>query len=264
MILFVFEGSKEEPKVYRTLKSLYFEGSEDITYIFNSNIYGLYNRIKKEYSDFENIDDAADIVSVLKELYPDSALKDINVSSDIDQIFLFFDYDMQHAYHVQKQHPEQSLEEIVKEDNDRLKEMLSFFNEETRMGKLFISYPMIEALKYTKKLPDPDFLTYKVSLEDCHRKFKGMAEQFTDYHSGFGLLLDDDINEGVVKHNWEMLKEQNVKKANYICNGANVLPLRKDLISQDYVFASQQLTYTKEGNIYILGSFPLFLYEYFK
>lgn len=66
MILFVFEGAKEEPKVYKTIKSLYFKDTEDITYIFNSNIYGLYNRIKKEYSDFEDIEDAADIVSVLE------------------------------------------------------------------------------------------------------------------------------------------------------------------------------------------------------
>lgn len=142
--------------------------------------------------------------------------------------------------------------------------MLSFFNEETRMGKLFISYPMIEALKYTKKLPDPNFVTYKVHLEDCHRKFKGMAEQFTDYHGGFGLLLDDDINDDEVKQNWEMLKIQTVKKANYICNGVNTLPSQKNLISQDSVFSSQLFTYDREGNIYILGSFPLFLYEYFK
>lgn len=264
MILFVFEGSKDEPKVYETIKSLYFKDTEDITYIFNSNIYGLYNKIKKEYSDFRDVEEATDIVSILREVYPDSSLKNIDASSDIDQIYLFFDYDLQHAYHVQKQHPELSLTDIVEDDNKRLKEMLSFFNEETKMGKLFISYPMIEALKYTKKLPDPNFITYKVSLEDCHRKFKGMAESFTDYHGNFGLLLDDDLEDAEVKGNWELLRDQNVRKANVICNNSNELPKSKEEISQELIFHSQHAIYNAEGNIYILSSFPIFLFDYFK
>lgn len=264
MILFIFEGAKAEPNIYNTIKALYFKDSEDVTCIFNSNIYGLYNRIKKEYSSFENIEGATDIVSVLKEIYPNTSLKDVNVSSDIDQIFLFFDYDLQHAYHIQKSNPELDLESIISDDNKQLEEMLSFFKEETEMGKLFISYPMVEALKYTKKLPDSNFINYKATLEDCHNKFKGEAEIFTDYHGNFGLLLNKDLEEAKVKENWEYLKDQNVRKANYICNGSTDLPQSKDSISQYSIYQSQLSTYIKEGEIWILSSFPLFLYEYFK
>lgn len=61
------------------------------------------------------------------------------------------------------------------EDDKRLKELLDFFNEETDMGKLYINYPMIESLKYTKQLPDADFHTYRTTLEECRSQFKNKS-----------------------------------------------------------------------------------------
>lgn len=264
MILFVFEGSKDEPKVYDTIKSLYLKTSEDVIYVFNSNIYGLYNKIKSEYSDFKDIADSADVVALLRKMHPESDLKNVSESSQIDQIFLFFDYDFQHAFHVRKQHPELEIDEIINDDNNRLEELLDFFCEETEMGKLYINYPMIEALKYTKTLPDKQFFSYTVTLDDCHGKFKGMAEAFTDYHGYYGLLQTPKIAEDTLMSNWEMLKEQNVIKANYICAGEKSMPKSKSDIAQSRIFGKQRTQYVDSANIYVLSAFPIFLYEYFK
>ncbi len=267
MILFIVEGSKTEPRVYETIKRLYFRDEEDIICIFGSNIYGLYNRLKKYNADFDDIGNVANIVDVIREMDPKNAevLKNIKLSSDIDQVFLFFDYDFQHAYHVQEQHPEYSLEEILKEDDTRLKELLDFFNEETDMGKLYINYPMIESLKYTKQLPDVDFHTYRTTLEECRGQFKKVAEEFSDYKAYKGILWDnapDEIDE--LRRNWELLKQQNVMKANYICTLSYSMPTSKEDVSQQQVFAHQINTYDKNKSIAILNSFPLFLYDYLK
>ena len=55
----------------------------------------------------------------------------------------FFDYDFQNKMGTQKV-------------NNILYEMLDFFNDETENGKLYINYPMIESLKYTKEMPDAE------------------------------------------------------------------------------------------------------------
>ena len=265
MILFVFEGCKDEPKIYATIKALYFEKeSEDIKYIFNSNIYGLYDIIMKEYSDFNGIDDVADVVSILRKIHPDSDLKNIERSSEIDQIFYFFDYDFQQVFHEKERHPSDSLKKCMEINNDKVRKMLNFFHNETEMGKLYINYPMVESLKFTKHLPDSQYNSYQVTLNECHGKFKGMAEQFTDYHSYHGLLIEDTIDKEIISKNWQKLKEQNIKKANFLCTGEDSSPENKEAISQNRIYQSQLNKYNTDAHIGILNSFPLFLYDYFK
>ena len=59
-------------------------------------------------------------------------------NSDISEIFLFFDYDFQNS--------QLSLDEI----NRRVEKMLTLFDDETDNGKLYINYPMIESIRYTR------------------------------------------------------------------------------------------------------------------
>lgn len=161
MILFVFEGDEREPRLYRTLERLYFpKVNDNIICSFGNNIYDLYNELK-EYED------GGDIVSVMRERLAargDSTLNGIR-SSDISEIFLFFDYDFQNSH--------LSLEEI----NQRVEEMLALFADETENGKLYINYPMIESIRYTKELPDNGYANYVVSREEC-KDFKRLARDF--------------------------------------------------------------------------------------
>ena len=89
MILFVFEGVKREPDLFRTIQRLYFSNREEqIVCSYNNNIYQF-------YKDLQEYDGDGDIVSLLMEKFAsqkDNPLKGIDRSADISEIYLFFDY----------------------------------------------------------------------------------------------------------------------------------------------------------------------------
>lgn len=253
MILFVFEGDEREPRLYRTLERLYFPKENDnIICSFGNNIYELYNELL-EY------DACGDIVSLMRERLADrgdSTLDGIR-SSDISEIFLFFDYDFQNS--------QLSLEEI----NRRVEKMLTLFDDETDNGKLYINYPMIESISYTKELPDDEFVNYVVSREEC-KDFKRLAREFSAYNSFDHIFFKDGeipTKEKYlkVKDNWQYLKQMNVSKANLIISGQHSMPAEKSVVNQLSLFSCQVLKYVNpNGNVSILNSFPIFIYEYMK
>ncbi len=257
MILFVFEGENREPELFATIQKMFFpKDNERITYSFGNNIYELYNELSK-------LDDAGDLVSLLQERcsgQADNPFEGLN-SSDFSEIYLFFDYDFQNK----------NLE--LAEINRQLKEMLSKFNDETEYGKLYINYPMIESIRYTKELPDANYYEYVISRTDCS-SFKKLAADFSAYSSLDFILIDSrkDVSElsekklKSLRDNWEHLKKQNVNKANYICHGKNEAPNKKEEVSQEQIFESQLQKHVnkEQSEVAILNAFPMFLYEYFK
>ena len=148
--------------------------------------------------------------------------------------------------------------------------MLNLFDDETGNGKLYVNYPMIESLRYTKRLPDDGYVRYSVSREEC-RDFKRRADEFS-YYPNWDFVQLRNKRRGTEKHiaevrtNWERLKEQNVKKANYICNGVYEWPVNKDEIGQRMIFDAQKSKYQHDIDcrIAVLNSLPIFLFEYFK
>ena len=77
--------------------------------------------------------------------------------------------------------------------------------------------PMIESIRYTRELPDADYINYVVSREEC-KDFKHMARDFSVYNSLDHLLFKDGevpTKEKYikVKDNWSYLKKINVAKA---------------------------------------------------
>ena len=150
MILFIFEGAKYEPPLYDGIKALFFPRATDqIICSFCSSIYTFYKRLKDEFGEF------ADVVDVLKtELEKtDSENKLFKYkSSDFEAVYLFFDYDFYRG--------------DLETKNAQVRELLEYFNEETDNGRLYVSYPMIESIQYTKELLDSQFHTYAVKRED--------------------------------------------------------------------------------------------------
>ena len=262
MILFIFEGERECP-VFNTLQHLFFKKeTEPFICVYKSNIYSLYSHIK-EY-DFIGGQEEVDTVSALNEILVkqgNNELSSIN-PSEIAEIFLFFDYDFHHSRGT------------LEENNLHLKELLEYFNEETEAGKLYINYPMIESLRYTKALPDDDYINYTIARTDC-RNFKKIANDFSHYSSFDHLVRSTNSNEAEEKkkrrdenisRNWLYLVRMNVIKANYLCNDRNSLPENISDISQARIFDAQLLKYVQTDNCHvsILNSFPIFLYEYRK
>lgn len=145
--------------------------------------------------------------------------------------------------------------------------MLDFFSDETENGKLYINYPMIESLKYTKEIPDANYWRYVATREECaSHKFKGNTERFAYSEAKAFRFIDLVKTERQkVADNWEKLKFQNVCKANYLVSDSNTLPLWKSTINQKDIFEAQKSKYVDiNESVAILNSFPIFLYDYLK
>ena len=129
---------------------------------------------------------------------------------------------------------------------------------------------MVEAIRYTKHLPDSLFYTYTVSRQQCRdNSFKNMADCFSDYKSLDFLTLNTRRKATEVEicsrtENWKLVNEQNVVKANYLCSGDLTRPKDKGIVSQKEIFSAQLQKYVlPTESVSILSAFPLFLYEYF-
>ncbi len=239
MILFVFEG-KRESKWFRSINRLFFKDEIVEYFIVGSTFHSLYKTL---------IQNEWDIVGTLKQMEKDRGghkLDAYNVS-DFAEVYLFFDYD-----------PHSRINEL---DilNSELQELLSFFDNETENGKLYINYPMLEALRYTKELPDEKYFSYIYPIAECVH-FKEASGDFS-FYSGTSFLTAESDQTAV---NWSHLKNQNVKKASYICCGVNSMPEDKSSISQKLIFESQIAKYVQDDNpsVSILSALAIFLYDY--
>ena len=262
MILFIFEG-KIDKTYFESIKRLFFsEKSDTFICTYNSNIYSLYTKLNQH--DTLNGMLEVNTVSVFKEILlekGDDTLKDIR-EDEVSEIYLFFDYDFQENART------------LKENNNRLSEMLKYFNNETASGKLYINYPMVESLRYTKELPDNDYWKYTVTRQRCQNEnFKHQVHEFSFYGANLEYLIvtikpaDDEatIQQKMekVRTNWLHLVTMNTSKSNYICNGNNKLP--DEVNNQQEIFSSQLSKYvnTDECMVAILNAFPIFLFDYF-
>ncbi len=248
MILFVFEGERREPMLFKSIEQLFFPSSEEnIVCSFGNNIYELYRQMHE-------LGDGADIAGVLKE---NGAISEDYDMSDFSDVFLFFDLDI----HNENQPPQISAAQIS--------EMLSYFDNETENGKLFINYPMIESIYHTGSLPDNDYWQYSVSISDCS-DYKKIARDFPPY-SNLDHLCVTERNKtrsdivSRIRMNWIYLVGMNIRKANLLCQGKHEDPTQKDNISQPSIFSSQHHDFIMANQtISVLNAFPLFLYDYFK
>ena len=251
--LFVFEGAKREPAIFRTLESVFFKKTERIVCVYGTSFLDLYKRMRS--TDFE-----LDIVSILREKFQDreeSPFTSEDKVSDFAQVFLFFDYDCQQI----DVHDEKALAVF----NGQLRELLDYFDDETEHGKLYINYPMSEAIRYTKALPDEGYASYTVSLDRC-ADFKSMAHDFSYYGSLDFIVAHkcpthDELR--AIANNWVMLVEQNLSKACKITDKWNVAG-SKTMVDQRVIFDTEVAKFIlPQSNLSILAAFPLFLNDYF-
>lgn len=262
MILFVFEG-KDDKTYFESIKRLFFpEKSDTFVCTYNSNIYSLYSKLK-EHDALQGMLEV-NTVSVFKEILlerQDETLRDIR-EDEISEIYLFFDYDFQEDSRT------------LKENNQSLSEMLAYFKDETASGKLYINYPMVESLRYTKEIPDDNYWEYTVTRQRCQEKsFKRQVHEFSFYGANLEYIIptikpaDDEAKKqaklNTAKQNWRHLITMNVSKSNYICNDKNEIPNEAD--NQKEIFDKQLSKYveTEDCKVSILNAFPIFLFEYF-
>ena len=170
-ILFIVEGEVDEVNILGSNT----KGLLSLVDV-NANIVAIANPIYELY-DFLHDDQYEDIVSYLK---MKKKIQIDRAKGAFSAIYLVFDFE--HHY--------------KKYSDDKIKDMLQYFSDETENGKLYISYPMIEAFYHIKSIPDLDYINrivpleliadsgkqYKilVSNESCLKKHKISKEQYME------------------------------------------------------------------------------------
>lgn len=226
-ILFVFEGEVTEKKIVDNLSKYFISENSIIQCAYCNNIYQLYKDISE--------DNDIDTFILLKEIPSNKEILSKYSRKDFAEIYLFFDYDGHDTL----------------ADDNKVLEVLSFFDEETLFGRLYISYPMIESLKHYSELID--FKNLKVKAKENIRykqlvngEAKSELKQIKKY----------------TKQIWLQLIELHLKKMNFVVNDDYSLPTSNS--SQDNIFFKQLEKYIKiDSTVAVLCAFPIFLFDYY-
>lgn len=226
-ILCIFEGEKTEEKYFSSLKNSFFsESSIFFLTSFKNDIYALYKEISN--------DDDLDIFELIKESKNQNIENIENLTRDqISQIYLFFDYECHD--------PDFSEQALLA--------MLGKFDNETEHGKLFISYPMVEAIRDITCIDS--YLEKTVSVENSRGKvYKRLSADRGDKRFQDTRKID--------KLAWLFLIEANSIKASHILYG-EYLP---ESYSQIEIARKQIELYLPQNKVAVLSHFPLFLIDY--
>ncbi|MEA1953654.1 MAG: hypothetical protein U9O24_04630 [Campylobacterota bacterium] len=231
-ILMVFEGEKTEKFIFDSLKEHFLQNKTNrIIYGFHcGEIYSLYNKL-------QNGNDES-LFFILKDKLQakNPELKDI-VEEYVESIYLFFDYD-NHAPTA---------------DDNKIQNMLETFNDEFDNGKLFISYPMVEAIKHLK-----ESIEFKDTIAISEQQYKQIVRNNCNHN----LKQLGEVNMNMSKENWHYIISEHCKKAHFIVNDNFEFP--NTIIEQIEIFTKQKEKYIdKDNKVSVISSFPLFLLDYY-
>lgn len=237
IILLVFEGEKTEVQVFHSLNNNFFCDSKNsvIHATFNGEIYQLWKQI--------DADPDLDLIEVLRERN-DKNKKELDgiLRKNVSQIYLFFDHDAHGCTEL-------------KVSNEAILKMLKCFDNETDNGKLFLSYPMVEALKDCKADPNICFINCIYSIDE-NTSYKNVVANSSDF-----LHI-----KKISRNDWFYIIVKNFQKAFCIVNNYYKLPSYEEalLLTQEQVYTNQFKKFISMTKcVAILSSFPFFIVDYF-
>ena len=190
---FIVEGEAREPQIIDNIPKVFFSHGnfKIITLPAGENIYMLWKKLKAD--DFDT-----DIIEVLRESNDDISKQLDGLSrDDFSEVYLFFDYDM-HQTNLGKE-----------DDADAVKQMLESFDNETVNGKLYISYPMVEALRDYKSGICGDRVACFVAITDMK-----------EYKNASAVRA---VNPQFKEYDYEMMKKNEYVSLESLEKIANVL-----------------------------------------
>lgn len=184
------------------------------------------------------------IIEVLKERLPSARKKLANYRrTDFSEVYFFFDFDG-HAKNLPF-----NIDNI-----ETLKEMLNVFNNETEFGKLYISYPMIEAYR------DLKYGNCQSFRNDCYV----YKENFKSYKKDTANNIYTNINKLDYPMWCEII-------SNYINRIACLFTIKEldrnkfiNEITSHTIFNKEKELFTKKGLVFVISALPQFLIDYSK
>lgn len=234
---FIVEGEVREPQIIANISKVFFTHGNVriITLPAGENIYMLWKKL--EADDFDT-----DIIEVLRESSDDirDQLKDLS-RDDFSEVYLFFDYDT-HQTNLGKD-----------DDKDVVARMLESFDNETENGKLYISYPMVEALRdYTPGVCG-DGETCHVAVGDM-KSYKNVSS-LRSSNPGF-KTYDYETWKGII----------DVFAMRVSCLYGLTVTLSYGKYSETvspYDIYIRERNETHNDRVFVLSAFPEFLVDYF-
>ena len=135
--------------------------------------------------------------------------------------------------------------------------MLAHFNNETENGKLYISYPMVEALNHIPKSGcfNDVVVNAKCTAQASFHHYKQLVASCATYPHIKKLQ----------KEHWDYIVTVNLKKSNLLINELAIFPTQEQIgsLNQAAIFAKQLEKYIPQQLITVLSAFPFFIIEYF-
>ena len=242
VMLFVVEGEDRDYRLAGDLRDSFFATGRYRTRLIRlsarENLYMLYRQLA-EY-DFE-----ADLVEILRETVPEAKTELDGISrQDIAEIYLFFDYDIH-----QNNLPEGQNGEAV------LAELLSVFSNETENGKLYISYPMVEALYDLRRDSCQAFSRCFLDAADVvdYKHLSGNENPMASRHFRF-----DDWKQAVNVFALRLrcLLELQSEELNAAFYRRSITPL--------LLYQRESELWKESRRVFILSGLPEFLLDYFR
>ena len=225
-ILLIVEGESDEVKFIKGLFEKCFRNAEYQFYSYKATIHTLAQELYNKYPDFDEGD--IDIRLVLASLESDKGKKEFLLSKYSD-IYMVFDFEPQHDH----------------KHFDTVRRMVSYFNDSTNQGKLFINYPMMQAYKHFDRLPCPSFEFCEVSIDQAkdYKRHIGEISNFTDltkytYVTYFSIAV------------------HHLKKAKKIIKGVYTLPTPSEYLNFNatQIFDHQVQLFETAQNISVLNT----------
>ena len=245
--LFVFEGVRAESKYVDMLEQYFLGKRISVKCVYDAEIYQLYKVLKEEDPDF-------DLVELLKERNKENAelLRDYTRDS-FAYIYLFFDYDAH----------------LTLADDNKIEEMLKFFNNETENGLLYISYPMLEAIRHYKDMQSFKKLTVKCKRANCPYKEECDEVEACMKEPHYKRVSASECQPQLTNINkytkevWQELIRAHVSKMNYLVH--DVFDLPKQIESQSVIFSKQLEKHInhKCPKVAVLSAFPIYVLDYY-
>ncbi|OQC14222.1 MAG: hypothetical protein BWX72_01422 [Firmicutes bacterium ADurb.Bin080] len=236
-ILLIVEGEKYEVEIFTVMGDCFLDKNTHLVfYTYKTNIYDLYDRIKR-YEEYTST------IAILKEINNgnDKSCMEWNENT-FAEIFLIFDFDSQdHRY-----------------ASGKLEKLIDLFNDETEFGKLYINYPMMESFKdHSKDFNLDDYIGRQINT----LSFKGEEYKKRVRQNGY----KKDIQTYTKRHFYKLCY-LNVAKENYIINGNKGYPSLdkyKEQINQREILRCQTQIMKSNKVIYVLNTSMNFILDYY-
>ena len=233
---FIVEGEVREPQIIDNISKVFFAHGnfKIITLPAEENIYMLWKKLKAD--DFDT-----DIIEVLRESNDDIKEQLVGLSrDDFSEVYLFFDYDM-HQTNLGKE-----------DDADAVAQMLKSFDNETENGKMYISYPMVEALR--------DYNTGVCgNKEACYVTI----EQMTEYKNVSSVRSANPHFREYDYETWKDIIDVFAMRVSCLFGSVGTLDYeRYSETARPYDIYVQEKE-RQNGEVFILSAFPEFLVDYY-